>query len=34
VKVLEYIQRVWRRPVILHTQDERGEAKVLSAGVS
>jgi stage V sporulation protein R len=33
VKVLEYIQRVWRRPVILHTQDERGEQKVLTAPV-
>ena len=32
VKVLEYIQRVWRRPVILHTLDERGEKKVLTAG--
>ncbi len=23
-KVLEYVQRVWRRPVVLHTVDERG----------
>jgi stage V sporulation protein R len=33
-KVLEYIQRIWRRPVILHTQDERGDAKVLTVGSS
>lgn len=29
-KVLEYIQRVWRRPVIMHTVDEEGEALELS----
>jgi stage V sporulation protein R len=33
-KVLEYIQRVWRRPVILHTLDDRGDAKVLTVGAS
>jgi len=25
-KVIEYIQRVWRRPVLLHSVDEEGEA--------
>ncbi len=34
LKVLEYIHRVWRRPVVLYTQDERGEEKVLTAGSS
>lgn len=29
-KVLEYIQRVWRRPVIMHTVDEEGEGIELS----
>jgi stage V sporulation protein R len=33
-KALEYIHRVWRRPVVLYTQDERGEQKVLTAGNS
>jgi stage V sporulation protein R len=32
-KVLEYIYRVWRRPVVLHTMDERSEPKVLTAGI-
>lgn len=31
IKVLEYIRRVWRRPVMLHTLDERGEAVMLTA---
>ncbi len=31
-KVLEYIHRVWRRPVILKTLDDRGEEKVLTVG--
>lgn len=31
-KVLEYIERVWRRPVILHTVDSHGAAFDLSAG--
>ncbi|MEJ0007176.1 MAG: hypothetical protein WDM77_12630 [Steroidobacteraceae bacterium] len=30
-KVLEYIQRVWRRPVTLHTVDQGGAALVLAA---
>lgn len=25
-KVLEYLQRVWRRPVVLHTVDSKGAA--------
>ena len=25
-KVIEYIQRVWRRPVLMHTVDDEGEA--------
>jgi stage V sporulation protein R len=25
-KVLEYLHRVWRRPVVMHTVDEDGEA--------
>ena len=32
-KVIEYIQRVWRRPVLLHTVDEEGEAIELSLPV-
>jgi stage V sporulation protein R len=24
-KVLEYMHRVWRRPIIMHTIDERGQ---------
>lgn len=31
-KVLEYIHRVWRRPVVLRTVDERGHEKTLTAG--
>lgn len=30
-RVLEYIARVWRRPVTLHTVGERGEARVVTA---
>jgi len=30
-KVLEYVQRVWRRPVILHTTDTHGAAHELTA---
>jgi stage V sporulation protein R len=30
-KVLEYIERVWRRPVILHTVDSHGAGFDLSA---
>lgn len=30
-KVLEYVHRVWRRPVILHTADARGAARELRA---
>jgi stage V sporulation protein R len=30
-KVLEYIHRVWRRPVTLHTVDQGGAALALSA---
>ena len=30
-KVLEYIRRVWRRPVTLHTVDQSGAALALSA---
>jgi stage V sporulation protein R len=30
-KVLEYIERVWRRPVRMHTIDERGDAIELRA---
>jgi stage V sporulation protein R len=30
-RVLEYIGRVWRRPVTLHTAGERGEARVVTA---
>ena len=29
-RVIEYIQRVWRRPVLMHTVDEEGEAIELS----
>jgi spore cortex formation protein SpoVR/YcgB (stage V sporulation) len=29
--VLDYIVRVWRRPVSLHTVDEHGATRVLSA---
>ncbi|MDA8094988.1 MAG: SpoVR family protein [Betaproteobacteria bacterium] len=32
VKVLDYIHRVWRRPVILHTVDFQGASRVLKAG--
>ncbi|PZP61139.1 MAG: stage V sporulation protein R [Azospira oryzae] len=31
-KVLQYLHRVWRRPVVLHTVDERGRPKELTAG--
>ncbi len=31
-KVLEYIGSVWRRPVLLHTVDARGEERVLKYG--
>jgi stage V sporulation protein R len=30
-RVLDYMVRVWRRPVTLHTVDERGSSKVLTA---
>jgi stage V sporulation protein R len=30
-RVLDYVVRVWRRPVTLHTIDERGSSKVLTA---
>jgi stage V sporulation protein R len=30
-KVLEYIRRVWRRPVTLHTVDQGGASMALSA---
>jgi stage V sporulation protein R len=30
-KVLDYVQRVWRRPVTLHTVDFRGVVRVLPA---
>ncbi len=30
-RVLEYMARVWRRPVTLHTIGERGEARVIAA---
>ncbi|MBI3052996.1 MAG: SpoVR family protein, partial [Betaproteobacteria bacterium] len=30
-RVLEYVQRVWRRPVILHTTDSHGAAHELAA---
>jgi stage V sporulation protein R len=30
-KVLEYVQRVWRRPVLLKTVDERSEALELTS---
>lgn len=30
-RVLEYMGRVWRRPVTLHTVGERGEARVVTA---
>ncbi|HVL74394.1 MAG TPA: SpoVR family protein [Noviherbaspirillum sp.] len=30
-RVLEYIARVWRRPVTLHTVGDRGEARVVTA---
>ncbi|WP_409482659.1 SpoVR family protein [Noviherbaspirillum sp. ST 5-3] len=30
-RVLEYIGRVWRRPVTLHTVGERGEARVVTS---
>ncbi len=29
-RVIEYMQRVWRRPVLMHTVDEEGEAIELS----
>src|SRR5690625_3439910 len=29
-RVLEYIHRVWRRPVYLHTTDEHGEEEILA----
>jgi stage V sporulation protein R len=32
-RVIEYIQRVWRRPVLLHTVDEEGEAIELSVPI-
>jgi stage V sporulation protein R len=32
IKVMEYVHRVWRRPVILHTLDDRGQEKVLAVG--
>jgi stage V sporulation protein R len=28
-KVLEYVQKIWRRPVVLHTVDKRGREEVL-----
>jgi stage V sporulation protein R len=30
-RVLDYVVRVWRRPVTLHTVDDRGASKVLTA---
>jgi stage V sporulation protein R len=30
-RVLEYIGRIWRRPVTLHTIGERGEARVVTS---
>jgi len=30
-KVLEYVQRVWRHPVTLHTINDRGDPRVLTA---
>jgi stage V sporulation protein R len=30
-KVLEYVRKVWRRPVVLHTVDEKGAGLELSA---
>ena len=33
-KVLEYVRRVWRRPVLLKTVDERSEAMELAAAAS
>jgi stage V sporulation protein R len=30
-RVLDYVVRVWRRPVTLHTVDERGASEVLTA---
>ncbi len=33
-KVLEYIHRVWRRPVVLHTLDARGSETTLKIGDS
>jgi stage V sporulation protein R len=33
-KVLEYVEKVWRRPVILHTVDSQGTALELSVPVS
>lgn len=32
-KVIEYIERVWRRPVKIHTVDERGQSIELSAAL-
>lgn len=32
-KVLEYIHRVWRRPVMLHTVNNKGEPEVVKVGV-
>jgi stage V sporulation protein R len=31
-KVLEYIHRVWRRPIALHTVNERGDARTVVKG--
>ncbi len=31
-KVLQYVHRVWRRPVVLRTVDERGRPKELTSG--
>jgi stage V sporulation protein R len=33
-KVLEYVEKVWRRPVILHTVDSQGVALDLSASAA
>jgi stage V sporulation protein R len=33
-KVLEYIQRVWRRPVVMHSVDDEGEPIELAAPVA
>ena len=30
-RVLDYVVRLWRRPVTLHTVDDRGSSKVLTA---